>query len=206
MPIQSPFVEKKRLAVPSALFTANGTSGGIVTVADTGNFFVKQIVSISATGLDTLTLQVKRVLSATQLIVGPTPQDTIAGPNRNSMKVYSDISAYTVALSARIVADEQIRQNIPMEEVIRASYMEEPAVALRNILVDNYGKFYDTSNPFPITGSVGKLVPIAYDKVSVTYDGLGNPTSYLFYQGLTLVGTITLTYDVNYNVTDYVRT
>lgn len=203
---QSPFVEKKRLAVAPVALTSNGTAGGIVTIADTSPFFVKQIVALNATGLTSLTLQVKRILSPTQMLVGPTPQDTIAGPNRNSMKVYSDISAYTTALSATIGADEQIRQPILEEEVIRATYMEEPAVALRNYLVDGFGRGYDQTNPFPITGSVGKLVPIAYDKVHVNYDGLGNPTSYEFFQGLTLVGTITLTYDINFNVTDYVRT
>lgn len=136
-------IERKWLAVQATAFTADGTALGVVTVADTAGLKVKQFVVLKATTKPELSLQVKRVLSPTQLIVGP-PDNKIA-PN-----IFTDISAYTLALGANISAAEQNKSNIPIDDHRTAVYEGDPTVADRVIQVDQYGRFYDANNPMPI--------------------------------------------------------
>lgn len=147
-------LERKWLAVNATPFTADGTSLGVITVADTAGLKVKQLVFIAATGQPLLQLQVKRVLSNTQLIVGP-PNNKI-DPNQ-----YQDVSAYTMALAATIAAPEQNKNNIPGDDHYSAIYESDPTVADRIVLVDQYGRFYGESNPIPIvfdgTVSIGDV-------------------------------------------------
>lgn len=141
--------EKRFAAVPTQIFTANGGANGSVSIADTSLFKVKQQVVITATGQQNLELEVKKVLSPTSMIVGP-----ITG----SINTFTDISAYTTAASANIFANEQKRPTIIDHEFERAVYEEEPAVAKRVILVDQFGNKYDDDNPLPtsatFTGSI----------------------------------------------------
>ena len=134
------FLYEKRWPTNIESFTLNGGSDGLITVSDTTGFFVSQIVFISATGLPQLELKVKRVISATQLYVGPN------GSNSN-IDTRTNVSAYTVALNAQIYATEQLRPNIQENYITRAVYQEEPAVALRVIQVDKLGN--------PVGGSGG---------------------------------------------------
>lgn len=128
-------LEKRLGAVPPQAFTADGTDKGLVTLADTRYFKVKQKVILIGATLPNLNLEVKQVIDSTKLLVGPINED---------IKDYSDISAYTTALTSFIYANEQKRPSVPLEEFWRAVYDEEPTVALRNILVDKFGNKIDS--------------------------------------------------------------
>lgn len=136
-------LEKRLYAIPAQLFTANGTTDGLITLASGAcRFKVKQEVFLSANTLPNLDcIEVKRVISDTQLYVGP---------KGGNIDARIDISAYTTALTARISANEQKRPSIPNEEIVRAVYEEEPTVATRVVMVDKCGDKYGPDNPLPI--------------------------------------------------------
>lgn len=163
--------EKRLAAVAPQAFIADGTDRGAITVADTRLFKVKQQVSLMASALPNLALEVKKILSPTLLIVGP------CGPDINKTE---DVSAYTVAALSFIFANEQKRPSIPLEEFMRAVYEEEPTVAIRSMLVDKYGYDYTATNRLPVEATVNltaskpsnhtifnKLVTAANTEVSV---------------------------------------
>jgi hypothetical protein len=129
-------IEKHFIAISARSFTSNGTSGGLVTLASTAGFKVKQLVLIKGTALTTLELQVKRVISSTQLLVGPKNSD---------LTTYSDISSYTTAASSTIESLEQPKPAIPLDSMDRAVYETEPTLALRIIPVDQYGNINSLS-------------------------------------------------------------
>lgn len=137
--------EKRLKAIPSRPFVANGTSDGIVTIANTIPFKVKQEVILTANTLQPLELEVKKVLDSTTLVVGP------RSANINQT---TDISSFTTILSAAIFANEQKRPAVPYEEHERANYEEEPVVADRVILVDELGEKYNQTNRLPVEASV----------------------------------------------------
>ena len=101
-------IEQSWAAVPPQLFTANGTSLGVVTVASVAGFKVKQVVVIqSVTPAAQCQVQVRRVISPTQLIVGPIPeniQPTFKQQGSSLLSVRQDISAFTIASGAFIFA------------------------------------------------------------------------------------------------------
>lgn len=142
-------LEKRFQAVPPQPFTADGTADGIVTIADTRLFKVKQKVFVRSNTVPSIDgLEVKRIISQTQMIVGPEKQPIHA---------YSDLSNLLVADSAVIGSNEQVRPSIPVEEFSRAVYEEEPAVAIRSMLVDKNGNDYRTDNPLPVQLSSGSV-------------------------------------------------
>lgn len=142
-------LEKRLYAVTPQLFTSNGGADGTISVADTRLFKVKQEVYLTANTLPNLdTIEVKRIVSRTQLIVGP------KGGNINAT---ADVSAYTTGLQAKIAANEQKRPAVPYEEYMRAVYEEEPTVAVRSMLVDKDGKDYRIDNPLPVELSTGSV-------------------------------------------------
>lgn len=147
--------EKRFAAVPAQVFTADGGANGTVSVADTSLFKVKQQVVVAATGKPNLDqLEVKKVLSPTLMIVGPCTGNINATTN---------LSAYTVIAGANIFANEQKRPTIGADDFERATYEEEPTVAKRVILVDEFGNKYSEENPLPVgatftgTISVGEV-------------------------------------------------
>lgn len=133
-------LEKLLAAVPVQVFTSNGTAAGLVTVADAVPFRVGQQVVVTAVGQTNLELEVKRVLSSTQLTVGPLKSSALA---------VADLSAFTVASSASILANEQRQPLVTSDEFERAVYEEEPVVAKRVILVDEQGDLVNAANPLP---------------------------------------------------------
>lgn len=165
-------LEKRFIAVPPQLLIADGTANGIVTVANTRLFKVKQEVVLTAISLPILdTIEIKRVLNSTQMVVGP---------RTANINVVIDVSSYTTALNTAIFANEQKRPSIPFEESTRAVYEEEPTVALRVFPVDELGNPYDSANRFPVEATVNltaskpsnhtifnKLVTTAATEVSV---------------------------------------
>lgn len=148
-------IEKKWLAVRATPLTANGTSTGIVTVADTAGFKTKQVAYLLSNTLKS-EFQVQEVLSPTQLVLGP------RGPKVGRQN-FSDLSGYLLSNNAVIGAAEQDRAAKPtVDDHYQAIYESDPTVADRVVFVDQYGRFYDDGNPLPIafdgTISIGKVV------------------------------------------------
>jgi len=138
-------LEKRLRKRDPELFIANGTIAGEITVNSVLGFKVKQIVTVVATGLPPLELEVKQIDSINTMFVGP-----IKGP----IVTRTDISAYTVAIGANIFALEQPSPSIPEQHVERITYEEEPVVARRVFVVDQLGDPYTSSNPFPVDAVV----------------------------------------------------
>jgi len=134
-------LERNLSAVPPVLLTADGSTEGVVTVANTCGFYVKQQVVLQAPLILPLNVEIKRVVSPTVLWVG------IPGPK---MTHNIDVSAYTVAAGSFIYAVEQPKSAISMEARMLASYMQEPSNSWRASLVDCIGNLYDNDNPFPV--------------------------------------------------------
>ena len=145
--------EKSWLAVAPTLLTSDGSTNGYIQVVDTIGFKVKAKVTLSATGQPNLTVQCKRVISKTQMVVGP-----LNAPLNNTQV---DLSAYTLAAGAFIFQDEQPRVTIAPADIVQAVYEQEPTVAIRVIDVDQFGNPYDQNNPMPIifdgTVSIGEV-------------------------------------------------
>lgn len=187
-------LEKRLEAVPSQSFTANGTNDGMITVADATEYKVKQLVFLTATSLPDLdTIEVKRVVDATHLFVGP---------RGGSIDARTNISAYTVALSAAIVANEQNRPNIPNESINRAVYEEEPTLAHRVFPVDELGNDYTPDNPFP-TVSEGSAADQPWDDLLLARDPVTQDLTVATYKkNGNVVRTLTFTYDANENLVE----
>jgi hypothetical protein len=134
--------EKRLYAVPPQAFTADGDQFGKITIADTTKFVVGHIVVLTSNTTTPTVLKVKRIISRTEMFVGPEKE-----PIQNR----SDISAFLVADGAAVKAAEQPRPTIPEQEIERNTYAEEPTVARRVSLVDPMGDQYDYSNPIPVT-------------------------------------------------------
>jgi hypothetical protein len=113
-------------------------------------FYIKQFINIQLgvppTFTDQIQLQVKNILSDTQLIVGP---------NNNSLKAspanQTDISFYTVLGGATISAPEQNNFPIPGDDHYNTVFMPAPVMADRVIDVDPYGNPYGPNNPYPVS-------------------------------------------------------
>ncbi len=176
----------------SALFTADGTTQGIITVADVAGFYVGQTVLLTSNAQPNLTLKIRRINGTTQLIVG-----LAVGTGTPT-----DVSAYHVADGAKIAASEQLKPRIKKEDQDQASYESEPIDARRVIPVDEYGQFISESNPLPVTPG-GGLSPSKIGQVVTAYDTNSNPILYSFYSKTVLQGSISVTYDSNGNAVDY---
>lgn len=139
-------IEKILSAVAPQALTADGTSLGLVTLASTAGFVVKQTVTLQGSALaDLAGLEVKRVISSTQLVVGPVNQP---------LNLTTDISLYTVSATSTITAAEQARPRIPLTDAARYVFAEEPVVANRSILVDQFGNMISNSNPLAVNATV----------------------------------------------------
>lgn len=166
-------LEGKLDAVAPQSFTLDGTTDGLVTIGDTAGFRVKQVAYLK-NNTSSLAVQVKRVLSVTQLIVGYVDQKIATWPKL-------DISVYTVASGAQIGAESQDKSNIPRDDHYRTVYESDPVLADRMVFVDKYGRYYDYNNPFPIifdgTVTVGNVKVVNFpDLVDVNYGNVGSST------------------------------
>lgn len=182
-------LEKRFEAVSPQPFTANGTADGKVTIADTRLFKVGQKVFLKSNSLPFLDgLEVKRILSPTELLVGPEKK-----PNH----VYSNLSGFLVADNAVIGSNEQPRTSVPMEEHSRAVYEEEPTVAIRSMLVDKYGNDYRIENPFPVNVVEDPVSRKNWDKIIILRDEDKDIVKATFKRGSTIVKVYDLTYDAD---------
>lgn len=192
--------EKRWAAVPPQLFTFNGTNTGAITVIDSSLFKVKQQVDISSSTLPNLNLEIKSIPNDVTILVGPIGA---------KLFTYTDVSAYLVADIAAISANEQKRSSVPVEEINRAVYEEEPVVALRTFPVDKNGDRYSDLNPFPVIniggGGGGYELPYT-DDIKVIRDVEDDPIKYEFYLGLVLKYYIVLTYNSNKSAIEYKTT
>lgn len=131
-------------------FTVDGAVNGTVNVATAKGFKVKAFVIVKSSTQPPLTLEIKRVSSPTTIEVGP------QGPD---MLTRTDLSSYLVADNAKITQPRQKRMSIGPGEIDRATYEEEPTVARRVVLTDEFGDLYDEDHPLPVdaTVSVGDI-------------------------------------------------
>ena len=149
-------VEKSWLAVAPQLFTADGNTLGIVNIASTAGFKVKQVVVISQGTPSTLhTLaQVKRVVSSTQMIVGPIP-DSLQPPQKQQgsslLSKRLNISAYTVASGSYVYAEELPKVIVPMPDILQAVYRQEPGTTIGVEIDDQFGTPISAENPLPVS-------------------------------------------------------
>lgn len=139
--------ERKLAAVPPQAFTANGTSVGVVTIASTAGFFIKQFVNLQSNTIPSAGFQVKNILSETQLVIG-LPDNSLNAPQKPL-----DLSAYTVADASTISAPEQNNFPIKPDDHYLAVFMPAPVSADRVIDVDPYGNPYGPDNPYPVSFS-----------------------------------------------------
>lgn len=164
-------IERFYNRVGPVLFTQNGQADGIITVSDTGGFKVKMGVYVKADILGEARFEVKRVLSKTQLILGP---------ESTNLETRSDLSAYVLALNPSLVAPFQARPKIPPLDFERAVYEEEPTVAKRAFLVDKYGSAWDKDNPLPTASVIDFNRPDTHSFMSVEIPSPGTVVSINF--------------------------
>lgn len=117
---------------PTVILTPIAVANHIITVSDTAGLHTKAIIVLRLAGAS-IEYEIKRVLSDTQLQVG-LPETAI-----NKIENPIAFNGGTLTMS------EQNRNKFGSEVVLRAVYEEEPASALRNVLVNKYGAFIDTS-------------------------------------------------------------
>lgn len=135
-------IERLWESVSPVAFTADGGADGTITLSSTAGFKVKQSVVISAIALPALKLEVKRVTSPTQLIVGPVV-------TTGKLLAKQDLSAYTLGTIPTIRAEEQSKTGFLLNDMIQAVYEQEPTIAIRTVSVDQYGRKYGVLNPRP---------------------------------------------------------
>lgn len=137
--------EKRWASVSIRVLTANGTVDGVLTIADSRPCHVGQRILLKSNTQVLRILKIKRITSKTTLEVG-LPDSRI--------EQRSDVSAFLVADSASFIAEEQTRPAIGSEDFQRAVYAEEPAIAVRSILVDELGEYYNEENPLPTSAVI----------------------------------------------------
>lgn len=185
-------IEKSWKAIPAQSFTANGGIEGQISIASTKGFKVKQVVFVQATGQTDLQLRVQRVISKTQLEVGP-----LSG----NIKSRQDLTLYTTAASATIHAKEQPRPDIGEKEYNRAVYEEEPTVAKRVLPVDDLGEAFGEDNPLP-TVDTGDATQFAYDELDIELNAVEDISKITYKkEGVDQFERV-LTYDANANLTN----
>jgi hypothetical protein len=139
---------------PSVLLGPISVSNYIVTVPSTYGLAVNQIVVLRL-GTKAKEFEIKRVLSDTELQLGQT---------NSGLKTFLNPTEFD---GGTLEMSEQERNKLGFEYVLRAVYQEEPAVALRSILVDWMGQHYSETNPLPVSGSltvdIGNEVEIKND-------------------------------------------
>ena len=164
-------IEKSWPAVAPQLFTADGTVHGVITVADSRGFKVKQQVALVATGQPNINVKIMRFISPTQFYVGPV--NPKAGQGLTGRQ---DISAYTVANGAYIYAEEQPKVTIKPEDIIQAVYRQEPGTTIGVEIDDQFGNPIDS-----VIGADGRNrlavdAAVTVTGVTVDIDALTPPT------------------------------
>ena len=185
--------ERKWAAVPPQALTANGGQFGLVTVADTAGFRVKQNAYLKDNTGATQAVQIKLVLSSTQLLVGNCDNQIANWPQIN-------ISNWLVANNAVIGAEWQPKNTIGADDIVKAVYEADPVAAVRTLDVDQYGNPYSESNPLPVNADVTvnsvQLFTLPYDSIAASYPNATTEIYQTYLGGLsgTPQQTVTVTY------------
>lgn len=152
---------------PTVILTPISVANHVVTVSDTAGLHSKQKIVLSL-GANQSEFEIKRVLSDTQIQVGPQGKD---------MAMFSNPTEYN---GGTLTMSEDNRNPMGSDIVIRAVYEEEPAVALRNVLVNKYGEHIDTikdshgTNRLAVDGQFTAQVDV---QVQVDIDGQYDPVN-----------------------------
>lgn len=161
-------IERHWVEIPNQLFLIDGGQYGQVSVPSTVNIKVKEKVEIFSNSIPIrLTLEVKLVKDETDLELGPVS---------SNMDQRTDLTAYTVADSAKLFVRKQPRPSILPDMYNRAVYEEEPTVALRVVNVDQYGRKIDSV--IDTNGKVRMAVDanVSVSGISTDLDALTPPT------------------------------
>jgi len=192
-------IERKWLSVAPIPLTANGTQFGVVTVANTAGFKVKGQAVLSANPNLVLAVQIQRVNSPTQMVVGPIGSTP-------SPANFINISAFTTAANAVIAFSEQDKNRIKSDDIDQAVYEADPTVAIRSVLVDQYGSMFDSTVDAhgvtrlavdsEVTVNTVQLFTLPFDSISATYPTAVQEvyTSYLGGLGGTQQQVVTVNY------------
>ena len=187
-------IERYWEAVAPVAFIADGGADGTITLSSTAGFKVKQSVVVSAISLPNKDLEVKKVLSATKLIVGPVV-------TTGKLIAREDLSLYTVASSATIRAAEQKKALLPPNDIIQAVYEQEPAVAIRTLPVNQLGNPTTNMDGSYNVNVLNKFFKKPFDDIQLTYDPVTQEIvqAESYYQSA-LVETLEFTYDEYLNL------
>jgi hypothetical protein len=151
-------------AVPPVLLTVDGTAHGVLQIVDTAGFYFGMQATLVNNLNNRLTVYIKRVVDSTTLWVGP---------NKGGIDHNIDLSAYTVASSSNISADQQNKSAVPDESRKLATYETDPINAWRSIPVDQYGNHYSSTNPIPVDADITvnsvQLFTLPYDSIAASY-------------------------------------
>lgn len=183
------------------LFTSDGNTDGLVTVADTTGFFSKQTITIKSNTQPPKAFQVNIVISATQMYVGL--------PKSNIILDRTDVSAYKLADAAQIYAPSQSIGQIQPPEIFNAVYARDPVVALRTVLVDAHGQWINEANPVPVNAVVNVppgTIPTQWDDIDLGYDANQNLNEVQYFLDTILIRTLNLSYDSNGNLIEVTAT
>ena len=118
---------------------------GVITCSSTKGLRLKQIVTFDKAGVGPKDFEIKRVISDTEFLVGD--------PSLR-MGAISQPVEYNGGLAA---INEQERNTIGEGYVIRNVYESDPILALRTIMVDEFGNHFNTQNPLPVQLSDGSI-------------------------------------------------
>jgi hypothetical protein len=163
--------ERRWAKIPETPITADGTEDGIITIEDTAYYKVKMFVVIKSDAYQPVRLQIQRVISSTELVLGLSTEQYKEERKKNpKTSRIVDVSRFTVADNTTVLVPEQERPNIPPADYERAVYEEEPIMAKRTIPVDRFGNTYGKSHEGQqqivegsITGSVYNNLKLAYN-------------------------------------------
>jgi hypothetical protein len=212
---------------PGVILTGIIIANSIITVSDTAGLHPKQKVALSAIGQTTTNFTVHRVLSDTQLqVITWSETQTGAGLDQSIQN--------PVAFSGgTLTASEDGRNKIGYDIVLRAVYDNEPSTALRNVLVNKYGAYYDATNPLPVAfdgtievgdvsivqggntmvvnpdgsinvdATIAATIPSKWTEIDLSYDSNNNLIG-VQYLDPAVEQTLTLSYDSNNNLTKVV--
>lgn len=140
--------ERLYLDVPPRRLTADGTVDGVAIIENTKLFKVGQEVILDSLTQNETRLKINRIVSDTQFIVGEL---------KGKIDTFVDVSAFMKDESASVRVPEQKRPVIHITEIDRATYEEEPALAIRSLLVDELGNCYTEDNPLEVSDKKSKI-------------------------------------------------
>lgn len=124
---------REKVWSPSVSLSPVAVANSVITVADTTGLHPKQIVDLFDGAGNTSQFEIKRILSNVLLQIGP------VGSSINEISNPVAFNGGSLSMS------EQGRNAMEWQYVLRNVYLEEPAVALRNILVDQYGEYFSSA-------------------------------------------------------------